>query len=124
MDVLLVVQPDPQVDVEQVERLIRQLRHALSDVQVDAIRPVTNADVPEGAKAADPVTVGAILVAMSASGGVFNAVIDAVGDLLARHSARHRISVTIDGDSIELERSTTEQRKSLIQAFVNRHTVP
>jgi hypothetical protein len=122
MDVLLVLHPDPQVDAEHRERLLRQLRASLEDLDVDAVRPIADGEVPEGAKGADPATMDAILVALSTSGGVFNALIDAVWDLLGRQSARHRISVTIDGDSIELERATADQRDQLVRAFVRRHT--
>jgi hypothetical protein len=32
------------------------------------------------------------------------------------------VSVTIDGDTIELERAAPEQKQALVDAFVTRHT--
>jgi len=121
-DVLFELQPDPLADSEQGERVMRQLRKSLADLDVDSVRPVVHGEAPEGAKGTDPATLCAIVVAMSASGGVFTAVIDTVRELLARQSARHKISVTIEGDTIELESATAQQRESLVQAFVHRHT--
>lgn len=60
---------------------------------------------PEGAKAADPVTLGPIVVALSASGGMFTSVIETLRDWLGRSTGWHRIAGTI-----ELERVTAEHR--------------
>jgi hypothetical protein len=122
VDVLLVVLPDPQADVHDVERLVRRLRADLADLDVDDVHAVANGDLPEGAKAADPVTVGAIMLAMSASGGLFTSVVGAVRDVLAHHAERHKVVMTIGSDSIELAGATDEQRDDLVRAFVDRHT--
>jgi hypothetical protein len=61
-------------------------------------------------------------VALSASGGVFTALVDTVRDWLGRSAARHRVSLTIDGDTIELERASVDERRELIEAYVRRHT--
>lgn len=122
LDVLLVVHPDRDTDEESGERLVRQLRAELSELDIESVRPAPGDVLPEGAKGADPVTVGAVIVALSASGGVFTAVVETVKDWLGRHTARHRVSVTIDGDTIQLEKATTDQRQDLVEAFVCRHT--
>lgn len=123
-EVLLALAPDEESDAEDVERLMRRLRTELRELDVDVLRPVPVGELPElppGAKGSDPVTVGAIVVALSASGGVFTVLIDTLRDWLGRQSARHRISVTIDGDTIELEHATAEERRELIDGFVRRH---
>ena len=123
MEVLIELPVDPEADEQQQERLARRLRAELADLDLDvAVGPAAAGSAPEGAKGADPVTLAAIVVAMSASGGVFTAVIETIKDWLARQSGRHRIRVTIDGDSIELAKVTREQRQDLVDAFVRRHT--
>jgi hypothetical protein len=114
--------PDPDVDVEECQRLMRRLRDELAELDVEEIIPVAGGPAPPGSKGLDPATLGAIVVAMSASGGVFTSVIGAVKDLLERHAARHRISITIDGDTIELERATVEQQSELVGAYISRHS--
>jgi hypothetical protein len=118
----LVVEPDPELDQEAAERLVRQLRAELGELDVESVAPAVGGVVPDGAKAADPVTIGALVVALSASGGVFTALIETLRDWLGRQSARHRIAVTIDGDTIELERASTEQKAALLAAYVQRHS--
>jgi hypothetical protein len=67
MDVLVVLEPDDESDEEEVERLSRGLRAELVELDVDSVRAAGAESVPHGAKAADPVTIGAIIVALSAS---------------------------------------------------------
>ena len=122
MEVLLVVAPDPQLDPEEAERVPRLLRDEVAELDIQSIRPGPSTPVPEKAKGADAVTVGAIVVALSASGGVLTLLIETVRDWLDRSSARHRVSLTIDGDTIELERASDAERRDLIDAYIRRHT--
>ncbi len=115
--------PDPELGDEACERLARRLRAEVAELDVESVQSLEGKAAPDGAKGADPVTVGALVVALSASGGVFTALIDTLRDWLDRQSARHRISVTIAGDTIELERASTAQRQELIDAYVRRHRV-
>ncbi|MER5925460.1 effector-associated constant component EACC1 [Streptomyces mirabilis] len=122
MQVLLVVTPDLEVDPEAAERVTRRLRSEIADLNVESVRPGPSAPTPDAAKGTDAVTVGAIIVALSASGGVFTALVETVRDWLERSSARHRVSLTIDGDTIELERASNSERRELIDAYIRRHT--
>ncbi|UIX33949.1 effector-associated constant component EACC1 [Streptomyces sp. GQFP] len=122
MEVLLVVAPDPDVEPEAGERVTRRLRSEIADLDVEWVRPGPSVPAPDGAKAADPVTLGAIVVALSSSGGVFTTLIETVRDWLDRSSARHRVSLTIDGDTIELEKASTAERRELIDIYIRRHT--
>jgi hypothetical protein len=106
-------------DAEELDRLARRLRAELGELDVD-LRAVPGA-APPGAKAADPVTVGSLMVAFSAAGGVFPGLVDTLREWLGRQAGRHKIKLTIDGDTVELERATTAERQQLIDAFVRRH---
>ncbi|WP_030610725.1 effector-associated constant component EACC1 [Streptomyces fulvoviolaceus] len=122
VDVALVVTPDPELDPEAGERVVRRLRAEVAALDVESVRFGAGVPAPPGTKGTDPVTLGAVIVALSASGGVFAALIDTVRDWLGRSSARHRVSVTIDGDTIELDRASDAEREALIDAYVRRHT--
>jgi hypothetical protein len=58
-----------------------------------------------GAKGVDPFSLGALLITLTAAGGVVTTVIETAWDWLARHATTRRISVTIAGDTIVLERA-------------------
>lgn len=122
MEVLLVLLPDSELDQERSEQLLRQLRAEIGELDIDAMRSVPQAVVAERAKGSEAAVAGAIFIALCASGGVFTALIETLRDWLGRHSARHRISLTIDGDAIELERASAEERRQLVEAYICRHT--
>jgi hypothetical protein len=122
VDVRLELQPDPESDPDDQELALRRLRRELSEFDAGVVRPVAGPATPPGSKATDPVTIGAVVLALSASGGVFVAIVETVKDWLSRQAARHRITLTIDGDSIELTRASAEERAALVEAFVRRHS--
>ena len=120
--VLLDIAPGPELDLEELERLARHLRAEIADLDVESVRPGLGGTAPTGAKGTGAVTLGAVVVALSASGGVFTALVETPRDWLGRSSARHRVSLAIDGDTIALERATTAERRDLIDAYIRRHT--
>lgn len=123
MNLLLELRLDPsEASADEQELLLRKLRAELTDLEIDIVRADGQEKAPIGAKGTDPVTLGALVVALSASGGVFTSVIDTVKDWLSRHSARHHVKITIAGDSIELSGATSQQRQDLVDAFVRRYT--
>jgi Effector Associated Constant Component 1 len=120
------VYPGLDLDPEDVERLVRRLRAEVAELDVESVTLAASATgvdtpAPEGAKGSDAVTLGAMVVALSASGGVFAALIQTVRDWLERQSGRHRVAVTIDGETIELERATAAQQQAMLEAFIRRH---
>jgi hypothetical protein len=122
-DLLLVLELEPEADSDEAERLGRQLRGDLSQLDVEAVKPATIADVPEGAKGG-AVDWASLLVTFSAAGGVFTSVITLMQDWLDRHSAAQSIKMTIDNDTIVLHRTSAQEREQLISMWVRRHSVP
>jgi hypothetical protein len=122
-DLVVVVESEPDVDPDEVDRSVRRLRAELKDLDIESVTPVSWEIAPLGAKGVDPVSVGALLITLSASGGVFPVLIETARDWLARHVAARRISVTIDGDTIVLDRASEQERSALIKAYMRRHGV-
>ncbi|MCC5032160.1 hypothetical protein DMH02_002505 [Streptomyces sp. WAC 00631] len=121
MYVLLGLTSDGAADAEESERLTTRLRAELRGLDIDTLQVLADGAPPEGAKAVDPVTAGAVVLALSAPGGILTSLVGLLQDWLGRQSARHRVSVTIDGDTVELEQATPEERRQVIDAFVRRH---
>ncbi|MFI1678103.1 hypothetical protein [Streptomyces sp. NPDC020607] len=121
MDVVLGLTPDGDAEAEEVERLLTRLRAELRGLDIDALHLRPDSTPPEGAKAVDPVTVGAVVLALSAPGGALVALVGTLQDWLSRQSAANRISITIDDDTVELEHATPDERRQLIELFVHRH---
>jgi len=122
-EVVLVVEPEQEVDPEEVDRSVRQLRAELKGLDVVSVATVASAAVPVGAKGVDPSSLGTLLITLSAAGGVFTVLTKTVVDWLAQHASARRISVTIDGDTIVLEKGSAQERSALIDAYIRHHEV-
>lgn len=122
-DLILVVEPEAEVDADEVDRLVRQLRAELKHLEVESVVPVSTENAPSGTKGLDPINLGTLLVTLSAVGGVFSVLIETAWDWLARQTAARRISVTIDGDTVILEKASAQERSVLIDAYIRRHEV-
>ncbi len=122
MRVQLRVEPEPDTDPETAELLGRRLRAHLRELDVESVSDAAGGPAPAGAKGADPVTLTAVIVAVTASGGVLTGVLDGLREWLTRQSAARRITVTLDGDTLVLERATAGEREQLVESFVRRHT--
>jgi hypothetical protein len=102
-------------DAEELERLTRQLRGQLEELDVDAVEPISAGHAPEGTKAVDWVVIGGLVVRYGPAG--VSAVVRTVQAWVARDARR---SVTIrDGDrELVLTAATADQQERLVEAFL------
>ena len=121
MEVLVALEPDPGTDPEDVERLGRQLRNELRALDVDDVAVLDIGLPPDGAKSGAAASLTEWLVTLSAGGGVFVTVIGTLKEWLTRRGAAHELTVTIDGDTLELSNATQTERAEVIETFVRRH---
>jgi hypothetical protein len=121
MEVLVVLEPDQGTDPEDSERLGRQLRNELRGLDVDEVIPVAAPAAPPGAKSGATASLTEWLVTLSAGGGVFVSVIATIKDWLGRRAGAHKVTLTIDGDTLELSSASPTERAELIETFVRRH---
>lgn len=121
LELLLTLEPEVEADAEEVERLGRQLRGELANLDVDHIAPVAIAEPPQGAKGGEVVSLVEWLITMSGTGGVLATVVATLKDWLGRRGAAHKVKLTIDGDSLELDAATPAERSELIETFIRRH---
>ena len=121
MEVLVALETEAGADAEESDRLGRSLRRELRSLDVDDVSPVPAGAAPHGSKGIDAASATELLVTLSASGGVFALVVATVKDCLTRRSGRHKITLTIDGDTLELDSASPAERAELIDTFVRRH---
>jgi hypothetical protein len=118
---LVSIETGSESDPEEIEELSRRLRADLLRLDVESVTPIPGPSAPKGAKAGDPVSWSTLMLTLGASGGLLTAVIGMLRDWLLRQPASAVIEVSIGGDSIKLERGSTEERQRLVEAFLDRH---
>jgi hypothetical protein len=121
MEVVVAFEPCADADPDERDRLARQLRAELRDLDVDGIAETGRGDAPSGAKGVELAEWGVWLVTLSASGGVLTSLIAVAKDWLDRRGAGNRIKITVDGDTLELDGASSAQQTALLEAFVQRH---
>jgi hypothetical protein len=122
-ELTVVVEAETDADPAELDQLVHRLRTELGSTDVESVEPISSGEVPPGAKGADPASIGALLVTLSAAGGVFSLLIETARDWLGRQAAADNISVTIDGDTLVLEKSSEAERSALVEAYIRRHEV-
>jgi hypothetical protein len=120
VELTVVLEPDPDTDPEHRERLGRQLRDELRDLDVDDVATVESGAAPAGSKGVG-MALTEWLVTLSGGGGVFVSVIGTIKAWLGGRAGAHKVTVTIDGDTLELSSATAAERAELVETFVRRH---
>ncbi|MCK7470291.1 MAG: hypothetical protein MZU95_05405 [Desulfomicrobium escambiense] len=116
---LVTLDAEPDTDSEDLERLTRQLREELSELDVQADF-VTGGPAPANAMAGDIIEWGTLLVTLAASGGVITTLINVLQVWLTSHHQRGLI-LEINGDKLQVTGITSTEQQRLIDAWVHRH---
>ena len=115
------LEPEAGADAEETDALGRSLRRELRSLGVDDVASAAAGEAPAGSKGIDAAAATELLVTLSASGGVLAMVVATVKDWLARRAGGHKITLTVDGDTLELDGASPAERAQLIDTFVRRH---
>jgi hypothetical protein len=102
-------------DAEELERLARQLRGQLEELNVHAVEPISGGPAPEGTKAVDWVVVGGLVVRFGPA--ALSAVVRTVQAWVAR-DARRSVTIRSGDRELVLTAATPEQQEQLVEAFV------
>ena len=111
---------EPDTDAEDLERLTRQLRDELSELDVQADL-VTSGPAPANTKAGDVIEWGTLLLTLAASGGVITALINAIQAWLTNRTQPATITIEIGGEKLQITGNPSPEQQRLIEAFLQRH---
>lgn len=121
-EVRVVLEPAAECTPDDVERLSIRLRRELRQLDHSSIgvAPSPSSPIPLGAKGANIADWVEIVVALS-SGGLLASLVGTLRDWLSRQKGNHKISVSIDGDELVLDRATAQEQSKLVKAYILRH---
>jgi len=119
IELKLILNPAPQTDAEELDRLTRQLRRDILDLEVEDVRLPEAGEVTAGAKGSY-LEVGALLITLLVSSGAVPPLIELIRSLLTHHSLRSA-TLEIDGDKLEVQGLSAREQRELIEAWMSRH---
>jgi hypothetical protein len=120
MQLLVTLDTEPEPDTEDLERLTRQLREELSELDVQADL-MTGGSAPANTKAGDVIEWGTLLLTLAASGGVITTLINAIQTWLTNRNQPVTVTVEIGGDKLQITGNPSPEQQRIIDAFLHRH---
>ncbi|MEW2587355.1 hypothetical protein [Streptomyces virginiae] len=114
----LVLEGDPDSDQEELDDLTLQLREQLLELEVDHVELNRTGVAPAGAKAGEVIALGSLAVTMAPF--ALRAVLRVL-ETWIEHRPVRAVSITIGGDSLELQAISLADQRQLIDTFVTAH---
>ncbi|MFF4037538.1 hypothetical protein [Streptomyces sp. NPDC001816] len=115
---------DEGAEPERVEQLTGYLRQELLSAGVaDDVRAVPVEETPPGARCVDVALVGSLLLGLGTSLTGLSQVVGVLRDWLGRFGGtRPSLTLTLDGDTLELSAATDEQVAEAVKIFLAKHS--
>ncbi|HEY3082262.1 MAG TPA: hypothetical protein VGM69_20445 [Chloroflexota bacterium] len=114
------VEGGADTDAQELDELTRRLRQQLLELDVRSVQPVEAGEPPPGARAADVMVLGSLLVTLVRSPELIKTVVGVVQGWLAGQHAR-TVELQIGGDTLKVGGLSSAEQRRLIDLFVERH---
>jgi len=110
---------DSGAEADELEASASALREEVLDLDVEQVRRLTSDDaLPDGARAFDVASIGALLVTLSGSSELISQVVAVFKGWAERRGGR-TVEVTVGSHSIRLTGASRAQQDRLIDEFIN-----
>ena len=106
-------------DRAELDRLARSLRDDLLELDVAAVELAPDGPPPEGARAAEALVVGALVVQLARTSDSLSTLLRTVRGWLG--ASERTVRIELDGDVLELSGVSDEERERLVETWIARH---
>jgi hypothetical protein len=113
----------PAADAEEVDEATARLRQELLELDVDQVNRPVIGEAPEGARAAEVLALGGLVVTLARNAGTIGAVIGALQSWVTRDRTRS-VKLELDGETLEVTGVSSREQERLIEAWISRHSTP
>ncbi|MGV9316387.1 effector-associated constant component EACC1 [Streptomyces sp. NPDC003691] len=118
IELRLVLEQGEDSHPAELDALTRRLRNRLLELDVHRVEADRSGTVPPGAKPGEVISLGALLVV--AAPFALRGVVRLVQSWLENRPVR-TVTLTVGGDSIEVQHLSSAEQRRLIEAFVAAH---
>jgi hypothetical protein len=119
-EIAAVLDGGPDRDAEELLDLAQELRGELIEIDVDAVGLGGGGDAPDGAKGAELLAFGSLVIPLALKSPVLRGVVDTTIAWLGRQQARS-VKLTLDEDTLELTGVSSEEQSRLVEQWIARH---
>ena len=117
-DIIVTIDAGGELDADQLDRLTRQLRSELLDLNTESVELVKNEETPRGTKSAEAVTAGTLAVAILPS--LLPRLLEYLQSWTMREEQRKvKVKSQIGDRSIELEYSPSALSQAELKELVS-----
>jgi hypothetical protein len=110
---------DDDADPERLEQLTARLRRDLQELDVGTVEPAPAGPAPEGARGAELVELGTLLVSLSTAPAVLGALVAGLRSWLGYKSSRE-IEVEYEGVKVRMKGSASQADVEQLQSLLMR----
>lgn len=111
------------LDDDALGECAAMLAEELADLDVNDVEAAAAGDAPPGTKGLELLAVSGLVVRFFRSRKLLDKLVDTLREWLDRNDA-DTVRLEIDGDVIEIKGASDDERKALIDNWVQRHTPP
>ncbi len=119
--IVLQINAGPDADDARLEERTKQLRQQLKGLdEIEAVGELPAGAAPAGSKAGLVSVAGALIVQVLPLASKLSVVVGWLRSWVAAHH-QGSVSLTIDGDKLEIKNATDEEVSKLAEAWIKRH---
>lgn len=107
-------------DAAELDEAAVRLRNELLELDVDRVTRSTAGAQPSGARAAEVLALGGLVVTLARNAGTIASVVRSLQSWLARDRSRS-VKLELDGDTLEVTGVSSREQERLIEAWIARH---
>ena len=110
----------PGADEAELDRLARSLRDDLVELDVERVELAPDGPPPEGARAAEALVAGALLVQLARTSDSLSTLVRTIRGWLGASGGR-TVRIELDGDVLEVSGVSDAERERLVETWIARH---
>jgi hypothetical protein len=108
---------DPATDGEGIDHLTRNLRNELMVFDIDASSSPSSKLSPAGARGAEVVATGVLIVQAAIESGFLSKIVDIVGSWKARQDVAE-VEIVVGPNRLTLRNAAPDQQRKLVEHFI------
>lgn len=111
---------DDDTDSVELAQTTQRIRESLLNLDVEDVCTVSAGPAPAGSKAVDAAVIGELLITLMQTPKLLSSIVGVLSSWVSRRASRS-VTITLDGDTLELSGASDEERRAVVDTWLARH---